>query len=343
MTTETRLTPDPQPRENTAQTMRKAMEDLSHSEFIEARPGDPADLDFEFTNPMMITVPRGREVKDLTAAHIQQAEFFKPARRRGTAKLDDLASLINWANRNKGDTTVLFAKPDMAAPSLTCIADYHGAGPADPLNGDGDPTARHLSHRGVYAFPLSDEWKAWMKVDDRPLNKDEMGEFIEANAKDVMDPTPAILRGEANGKDQQEWESRLIRTAQQIEGRYGQLTQLLAMSRQFAVHEVSNLTISSNRDTGEASIQFLNEHKAADGAPLKIPNLIIIQIPVFVGGAVYRMPVRFRYRKIGGEVKFILSIYNPDRAFKDAFDEAVTKAKDDTGLPVFLGTPEERA
>lgn len=339
MTTETRLTPDPHPCENTAQTMRKAMEELLHSEGFDVRAGDKSTLGYDFTNPVLLTVPNGRSVKNLTTEHLQQAEFFKPARRRGTARLDDLTSLIDWANRNKGETTVLFAKPDMTAPSLTCIADYHGAGPADPLNGEGDPTARHLSHQGVYAFPLSDEWKAWMRADGKPLNKDEMGEFIEANAKDVMDPTPAIIAGNREGQ-QQPWETRLIQTARQIEGRYGQLSQLLAMSRQFAVHEVSNLTVTSNRDTGEASIQFLNEHKSPDGKPLSIPNLIIITIPVFAGGAPYRMPVRFRYRKEGGAVKFILSIYNPERAFKDAFDEAVALAKTDTGLTVFLGTPE---
>nr|WP_275450650.1 DUF2303 family protein [Octadecabacter antarcticus] len=111
-----------------------------------------------------------------------------------------------------------------------------------------------------------------------------------------------------------------------MEGRYGQLTQLLAMSKQFQVIESSDLKVSTNRDTGESENQFLNEHKGADGKPLNIPNLIIIAIPVFMGGAPYRMPVRFRYHKSGGSVKFIMSIYNPEKAFEAAFKEAVDES-----------------
>ena len=140
--------------------------------------------------------------------------------------------------------------------------------------------------------------------------------------------------------DHEKWENRLIDTARQIEGRYGQLTQLLAMSKRFQVFETSDLKVSTNRDTGEAEIQFLNEHKDAEGQPLNIPNLIIIAIPVFLGGALYRMPVRFRYRKSGASVKFILSIYNPEKAFESAFKEAIAQATEATELPLFLGSPE---
>ena len=100
------------------------------------------------------------------------------------------------------------------------------------------------------------------------------------------------------------------------------------------------MTVKTNRDSGEQEIQFVNEHKAPDGKPLQIPNLIIIAIPVFMGGAPYRMPVRFRYRKLGGEVRFILSIYNPEKAFEAAFKEAVEAATTETDLPTFMGSPE---
>lgn len=152
-------------------------------------------------------------------------------------------------------------------------------------------------------------------------------------------PTPAVLKGVENAKNAS-WENHLISTAQQIEGRYGQLTQLLAMSKRFQVHETSNLTVSTNRDSGEAEIQFLNEHKGADGKPLNIPNLIIIAIPVFLGGAPYRMPVRFRYRKLGGDIKFIMSIYNPEKTFEAAFKEAVVEATEAPKLLTLMGPPE---
>ncbi|MDD9738465.1 DUF2303 family protein [Marinovum sp. SP66] len=319
--------------ENPAETMRKVMDEIGHADAISfAEHHHPGE-------PFLVSVPKGREVKDLTHAMHAIAARVKPFHRKGTARLETLASLIDWANRFKGGSSTLFANPDMTAPSLTCIADYHAEG-APTMDGEfGDENARHCHHRGVYKFPLSDEWKAWMAVSGRALEKDEMGEFIEANAKDVMDPTPGIIEGKESDT-LQPWENRLIRTARQIEGRFGQLHQLLTMSKRFQVYETSDLKVTTNRDSGEAEIQFLNEHKDADGKPLNIPNLIIITIPVFRGGAPYRMPVRFRYRKSGASVKFILTVYNPEKAFEAAFEEAAVEAQQQTDLPLFYGAPE---
>ncbi len=319
--------------ENPAETMRDVMHDLMHHTTVDPDPEwTPLQAD-------LITIPEGRQVVDVSGHRRDALAFLKPARRRGTARLADLDSFIAWASRFQGETSALFANPEMSAPTLTCMADYHAEGPVDVASETGDPSARYCHHRAVYNFPLSEEWKAWMAVSGEPLKKDDLGEFIEAQAKDIMDPTPVVLKGTPSDKNQP-WENRLIETAQKIEGRYGQLTQLLAMSKQFQVHETSNLTVKTNRDSGEQEIQFVNEHKAPDGKPLSIPNLIIIAIPVFLNGAPYRMPVRFRYRKMGGEVRFILSIYNPEKAFEAAFEEAVDAATEATGLPTFLGTPE---
>lgn len=328
------MTENPITSENIAITLRDLMQKFGHYDEI-ASPSPTTRL----AEAHLVTVPSNRTVQDLTKYHREALEFLKPMRRKGTAKLTDLQSIIDWSNRFKGETSALFANPDMEAPTLTCIADYHGAGPAAPDFRNGDTSARHCHHRAVYNFPLSDEWKAWISVTDKPLAKDHMGEFIEAQAKDVMDPTPAVISGKIDDKHQA-WENRLIETAIKIEGRYGQLSQLLAMSKQFQVHETSNLTVVTNRDSGEQQIQFTNEHKTADGKPLSLPNLIIIAIPVFVGGAPYRMAVRFRYRKMGGDVRFILSIYNPEKVFEAAFKEAITIATEATALPTFMGQPE---
>ena len=321
-----------QPFENPAETMRKVMGDLGKIETL----NDPAG---DHDEPWVVAIPKSKDVRDLTPFLREAATVHSPIRRNGTANFFDLDSLIAWANRFKNDNSVLYARPDRNTPTLMCIANYHEGGP-ETFEGLLSKQAAYGDHRGSYAFPLSKEWKAWSKISGVILDKDEMGEFIEANAKDIQDPTPAILKMDVGAEGVQKWEERLINTARQIEGRFGQLHQLLAMSRQFAVKETSDLTVSSNRDTGEQTIQFVNEHKDADGAPIRIPNLIIVTIPVFEGGASYRMPVRFRYRKSGSKIGFILTLYNPENAFDDAFSGAVEAAKEATGLPVFIGTPE---
>ena len=187
--------------ENPAETMRDVMAKLGHHDAIDT----PENLDL--TKAHLVTVPEKRRIEDLSKFHREAAEYLKPARRMGTARLADLASMIDWANRFKGATSVMYANPDMAAPTLTCIADYHAGGSVDLSSPQGDPTAMPCKHRGVYDFPLSDEWKIWMAASGQPMDKDEFGEFIEANAKDIMDPTPPVLQ--LNQSEQnQPWEGK---------------------------------------------------------------------------------------------------------------------------------------
>lgn len=319
--------------ENPAATMRDVMEELGKHDVIEK----PAALDLMEAH--LVALPNARTVKDVNEFQRKALEALKPLRRKGTAEMQDLQSLIDWSNRFKGENSVLYAMPTMENPSMTCIANYHDEGPAQTTPDLGDPSAKYCDHKAVYKFPLSKEWKKWLEISDVPMDKDEMGNFIEERALDVLDPTPALIKG-VEATANADWENRLIQIAQKLDGRFGQLKELLAMSRRFQVNETSNLSVKTNRDTGEQQVQFLNEHKDADGKPLSIPNLITIAIPVFLNGAPYRMAVRFRYRKSGSSVKFIMSVHNPEVVFDAAFDEAVKSATDQTDLPVFMGKPE---
>ncbi len=280
-------------------------------------------------------VPNDMAVRDLSPELDRLATKLQPWQRTGTAQLTDLPSFIAWANRHKGETSAIFAEVT-DKPGLTCVADYIGEGAPVISPNERDPKASHMRHRGVYAFPLSREWQTWNKVSGTILTKAELGEFIEANAKDFMQPTPAVLAG----RPEEPWEERLHAVAQQLRGRFGDYQTLLQLSRQFQVNETANLATSLNPDTGESTIQFLNEHQAPDGSPVRIPNLFLVAIPVFDNGALYRLPVRFRYRKAGSDLRFTLTLHNPDVAFRDAVDEAVATAASETQLPVFRGRPE---
>lgn len=325
--------------ENVAQTVRDIMLDRAKPEPISTT--NPLGGN-QMTAAHMIAVPDGSRLHDVTSDVRTALQFFAPARRHGTANLASLSALIDWTNRFKGPESVFFADDgDIAqgrAPRLTAIANYHAPG-APAEFGDWQTGAAHCDHRAAYDFPLSREWKQWMGVSDKPLEKDVFGEFIEANALSIQEPTPAILQGKTDDRNAP-WENRLIDIAQQIDGRYGQLRQLLDLSRRFQVFEKSDLQISTNRDTGEAQVQFINEHKGADGQPLKLPNLIIIAIPVFRNGDLFRLPVRFRYRKSGSDVKFILSPYSPEKAIDLAFAEAMEHVARATELPIIMGRPE---
>lgn len=319
---------------NIAETLIEEMKRVGEVQIVSyPSAGDPE-------RPVIIAAPEAMKLHDLTAQHRSVLEALRPLQRKGKAQLADLDSLVAWTNRFKGPATVLFGQIH-PTPKLISVIDYHGEGApvTDPENGD--PAASYGRHSGVYTFPVSEEWKRWTGISGKSLTKDEFGEFIEDNASDFLDPTPALLG--KTGSDLQAWEEHMTEIAQKLQGRFGQYAARAQLSREFQVHETGHLQVKTDRDTGEAKVQFLTEHKDPDGQPLSLPNLFMIAIPVFEEGALYRLAVRFRYRKSGSEVRFIVSLYNPDAALRDAAREAMTLAQAETNVPLLMGIPETGA
>lgn len=321
--------------ENIAQTVAKIMKQNGAVDILPA-----ANVARDLYDPLLVAVPAGQQVQDFTAKLREHQQLLKPFQRKGTANLTTVASLIEWANRFKGDNSVVFGRNEEKHLSLTCIADYHGAGAETILPDSGDPTARHCHHRATYAFPLSKQWQAWAAVSGNAMSSVEMGTFLEDNILDVIGPqgplvNPAIPKDQWSAADE-----RLIDIARRLEGSYGTGAQLLGMANSFTVNETANYTAANNLTTGEYTLQVKSEHIDNTGQPIRVPKLFLIAIPVFEGGPAYRLPVRFQYRKSGATVKFALTLHDPKHAKDHAFDEAAQAVTKATNLPLMLGTPE---
>lgn len=320
--------------ENIAQTVAKIM---AQNGAVDVLPYDLLTRDL--STPLLMAVPAGKQVLDFTKILREAQSQLKPFLRRGTAKMADLASLIAWAQRFRDADSVLYALNSDTSPSLTCIADYHKAGPAD-LDELGDIKARHGQHRAHYTFPLSSQWLAWRAVSGTMLSGVEMGTFLETNILDVIDPPLALTAPGIAGAEPTEADMRLADIARRLNGSYGSAAQLLGMAGSFTVNEAADYTVAHNSTTGEATVQIKTEHMDAAGQPIRVPKLFLIAIPVFEGGPAYRLPVRFQYRKSGQTVKFILTLHDPKFAKDHAFNEAVELARAETFLPLFRGQPE---
>ncbi len=321
--------------ENIAQTVAKIMEQNGELAILDA-----TELRRSLSDPLLLAIPNGQTVCDFTNELRAAQSLMKPFQRKGTAKLTTVDSLIEWANRFKGENSVIYGQNEATNLSLTCIADYHAKGAATVVDDMGDPTARHCHHRAIYAFPLSKQWQQWSKISGQAMSGVEMGVFLEDNILDVIDPhiqltTPGIAGAEATESD-----LRLIDIARRLEGSFGTGAQLLGMAKSFTVNETADYTVATNLTTGEHTIQVKAEHQDGNGQPIKVPKLFLIAIPVFEGGPSYRLPVRFQYRKSGSTVKFVLTLHDPKHAKDHAFGEAAESVKDKTGMPLLMGTPE---
>lgn len=269
-----------------------------------------------------IIVPAMLDTDGVTAipASVFNDYLLEPRDRRGTAKLTSLASFIALVNRFKSKDTVIFAHDDREKPKLTAVLDYHAEGH--------DSSPAFGRHRAEFAFPLSDEWKAWQAKDKTQMNLVDFAEFLEDRIVDVDDPSSAL--SDQIGK--------LVTTL----GGKGQLatpTRLIELSRGLSIHENSAISEAVKLSSGEATINFQNEHVDAHGNAVSVPSMFLLAIPVFRSGVPYQVLARLRYRVRGGLV-FWYELSRTDQVFDHAFDEAVREASDETAAPSFMGAPE---
>lgn len=245
----------------------------------------------------------------------------KPITRVGVAQHTRLDSFIAHVERFKAPNSAIFAIDDPAAPKLTAIFDYHPEG-AD------NAWAAFGKHRAVYAFPLSEEWKAWSKANDTVMSMSDFAAFLEDHIVDVV-------------ADAKPTSPAAIDFISKVGGDIAGPSKLIEIARTLQVNEASTLREARNLSTGEAEVVFQSQHFDATGAKLVLPNLFMICIPVFARSADYwQILARFRYRKSGEGIKFWFELWRIDLVFEQAFEQACNTVVTATALPLFVGTPE---
>jgi hypothetical protein len=295
---------------------------------------------------LALLAPKGMDLISIKSLLDEYAP--QPARRRGIVKVQDLDSFIAIANRFKDEHSALFGlatlKPLKA--SLSAVFNYNRSGGDQATDADGNGVARHGDHRAVYEFPFSDQWVAWIERNGVEMKQQDFAAFIEDRIADVEMPPTMLANGtptiRASGGDfgDRTPEEQLAYLANLLGGEFATPNRLVELSRGLTVHEQSRVKNIVNLNSGESQIQWETEHTDGEGQPIKVPNLFLITIPLFVNSWVYRIAVRLRYRKAGGTLVWYYQLYRHDLTFQKAFEEHAGKARDDIGLPLYLGTPE---
>ncbi|GAN83849.1 DUF2303 family protein (plasmid) [Novacetimonas hansenii] len=277
---------------------------------------------------VVLSVPDGVKLHSVKA--FLDENRIVPERRKGTAVFTDVPSFCAHALRFQAVNSVIFANDDRENPSMMSVLDYHEAGP-DERTG-----THNCEHRGLYRFPLSDEWKAWQAFEKRGyVSITDFAEFIENRLLDVMEPISSTpVDGESP------LDAAMRETVAKLGGNLADSHRLLELSRGLKVHENSRVAQAVNLSSGEGQMVFQTEHADEKGEPLKVPNLFLIAIPVFANDAAYRLLVRLRYRLRGGSVTWAVERYRADVAFDDAFAGVLLQASGTTQMPVMRGKPE---
>lgn len=250
----------------------------------------------------------------------QMFGFYRehPQCKTGQSVAQTFESFCALTNRHKTADSAIFADMDWQKPSLTTIVDYHQNQPAG--------LAANGKHRVHYAFPLSEEWKAWMKMNGEPMKQQDFAWFLEDRILEVSSPLD---------------EDRAYED--QFGTKIALASQLVELSRGLNVRVDSNVKNAVTLQTGETSIQFEETHTDSSGQPLKVPGLFMLYISPFFMGDKVRIPVRLRYRVGGGKILWFYDIYRPDLFITEFVRTTLAETRRQVGLPTFEGTPEMSA
>ena len=233
---------------------------------------------------------------------------------KGVARMQSPESFIDLVKRhNDPGASVLFVDTMSAQPSIQAVVDYHDI--------NGNPS--FMRHRVSYAFPLAKEWLFWNGVDGKAQGQGDFAFLIEDRIADLV--TASKVENDL---------------AAQMGTKTASPAEMLTLSKGLQVRVDQTMKEVLDIGTGEASIVYEENHKGENGKPLKVPGLFTIQIPVFHGDAPVRVPVRLRYRKVEQKVVWFMALYRPDLVLLDKVKAVAIQARDDTGLPLFFGSPE---
>lgn len=286
------------------------------------------------TIPIM-AVPNGTSLKSIKSFIDEFA--IKPDRRVGTDKMQDLGSLIAWINRHADDGTVIFCDTARDAPKLLSIVDYHLAVEREKEGGlTGDATARFRSFRGLYEFPLSEHWKAWRAVDDKPMDQVDFAEFLENR---VLDLCPPDIGTDGEGAEVKKLPPQVQQLLDRLGGRCALPQDVITLSRGLEITANSRTAQRYDAQSGEGGLVFEEEHQSAGGQKVMVPKLFLIAIPLFDKSPFhYRIPVRIRYRLKGG-IKWTFTMFGADDVIDQAIKEAAEHVQEGTAATLFYGTP----
>ena len=261
-------------------------------------------------------LPEGKRLESLRPL-LEEYVMAAPRRRDGTAVLEDPQAFIELVNRHKDLDSVLFACARLTEPSVTAVLDYHRK----------DHTPRFGEHRAHYAFPHSDEWKAWFGRNKREMNQKQFAEFIEDRLMDLAEPQKA-------GERTREY-------VQALEATLSPRGKVAEVSRQLEINIEQEFVSAQKLHNGEGQLIFKEKHTDVQGNPVQVPSAFLIEIPVFTRGALVVIPVRLRYRATKEAIIFFYELAMLDELFRLAIDAQISDIQKEVDLPCYIGSPEK--
>jgi uncharacterized protein YfdQ (DUF2303 family) len=271
----------------------------------------------EFLEVPLLAIPDGYRMQDVKS--LIDAFRDVPERRKGSVKLSTAQSFIDFANRNKGEDTVLFASNGLVTGTISAIFDY------DPA-GDDQTKAGWQEFDASYDFPTSEAFKIWAGKSGKPQTMKDFAFFMNDRIPDL---------GMASEENQVKFDLGILAPV------YAEPAAILELADGITLNAKKKYSQHQRLSSGEHQIEFAEEHgdtTTRTGKTIKVPEFFLLNISVFEEGPKMLIPVRLRYGVDDSNgVSWTFTVWNVVQIFNQAFREEVAAITDATEIPLFFG------
>jgi uncharacterized protein YfdQ (DUF2303 family) len=221
----------------------------------------------------------------------------KPERTKANVSVLDPASFIEYFALYRTPQSRVFAfEPTI---SVLGVIDYHEA-----------QSAAWCQHRVTLNLRQSEQWKAWTARNNKQMTQTEFAEFLEQNAVDIVQPSPASV----------------IEVARELE----------------AKTEVEFGSGVRTQD-GQFRFRYSEQIKATvGGGQVEVPERFIVSIPVFIGGQDIQLEALLRFRCKDAKLVFWYTLVRPEETIRQAFFAAREQIAAALNVVIINGTPESK-
>ena len=172
----------------------------------------------------------------------------------------------------------------------------------DYHNPNGD--AGLADHQCIFAVAHSEEWKRWREIDGKVLSQAEFADFVEENYADIHEPEPA----------------KFLEIVTNVQNR-----RKISFS--------SGIRLSD----GTHQISFTEEDDTKAKGYIAVPSEFTLALPIFNGGARYKVRALLRYRIKDGRILFVVKLHRKVLEERAAFADICEAVENSTLIKPYMG------
>ncbi len=214
----------------------------------------------------------------------------RPHRVRAHRTLNTPESFALYLDKHSLEETEVWA--DLDTSKIVAVIDSN-----KQVNAGASGEAGWEGHRATLLLRHSPQWKTWVENSDKPMKQQAFAEFIEDNLRDIVEPS----------------HGQMLEIAQSLDAKTN-----------------VDFKSASRLSNGQVKFAYVEETKAKAGeaGDIEVPETFRIAIRPYLGGTVYGITVRFRYRVTQSGLVLFYKLERTQDILEAAFGDIVKQLED---------------